>query len=56
MVVQTQAHLSAESLRSRALPWQSHAGFCSQVAIGGAVVVVEVAWLLTLAWGVYTLF
>jgi hypothetical protein len=54
MVVQLQAHVRAARPREQAKVAQRRAGRRGRVFVA-AVVVVETAWLLTLAWGVYAL-
>ncbi len=54
MVVQTEALASALRLEEHAAFAQPRAGRRGRVVIG-AVVVLETAWLLALAWGAYAL-
>ncbi len=54
MVVQTQALGSASRLEEHAEFAQQRAGRRGRVVVG-SVVVLEAAWLLALAWGIYAL-
>jgi hypothetical protein len=55
MVVQTRAVVSASTLRARAAqPAQRRVARPGRIVLG-AVVMLELAWLLVLAWGVYAI-
>lgn len=53
MVVQTQVLSRGGSLLEQAIRAHRCARRGGRIVVGGAIVVVETAWLLTLTWGIY---